>query len=302
MDPFQVYTISLYNHFITKSSDNLCINWDIKWSLLACEMVLKEKLIDSSIHIRVLTFLLEIIKKEEAVLTDNNWMFVVDCVRKGIKRLDGSLELIGELLDFISENLLNLKSLDELLKLLLTCKDYGIKFNDSLVNYLNSLYSYEKILVLDFDEFHFINCSKTDHYRKQHCQRLLVLLDPLKGLKMFPDATEDYWFRLFSISDAELISFMRRILKAEEKRFFKFYNHLISNDLLSVDFFIDQLLTDSVELLELLLDISSLKLRGVTNKHFKNFHTLLLLKLEMSKDSFPFDCKILLNKMEKFLA
>lgn len=299
MDPFQEYTVKLYNNFITRSSDDLFVKCDIKWSLLACEMVLKEKSIDSSIHFRVLKHLLDLIKNEP-VLTYNNWVFVIDCTRKGIKRT-GNSGIIKELIEFINENIQNLESaVDELLKLFLTCKDKGgINFNENLVE---ELYRKEEVLELDFNEFHFIGTSKLDHYKKQRRQRLLLLLNPLKGLQMFPNVKDDYWFSLFSISDSELISFIKRLLKADEGRFLKFYNHIISNDLLSVDFFIDQLLTDSVELLELLLSIFELKLQSFrVNRHFKNFHRLLLLKLEMSIDSFPFNCKILLKKLEKFM-
>lgn len=293
MDPFQEYTVKLYNQFIT--SPDLTVKCDIKWSLLACEMVLKEKSIDSSIHLRVLKYLLEFVKTEP-VLSDNNWIFIIDCIRKGVKRT-GNSEVIKALLEFITitRTIIN----DELLKLVLTCKDCGISINDDFVEELYELYGHEEILELDFDEFHFIETEKYFDYRKQSRQRLLLLFDPLKGLQMFPDVTDDYWFALLSISDSELISFMKRLLLADANRFLQFYNHLIKEDLLSVDFFIDQLLTDSIELLELLLAIFELK--PLSGSHFKNFHRLLLLKIEISSDSFPFDCKILLKKLEKFM-
>lgn len=299
MDPFQEYTVKLYNQFITSS--DLTVKCDIKWSLLACEMVLKDKSIDSSIHLRVLNYLLELVKTEP-VLSDNDCIFIIDCIRKGVKRT-GTSEVIKELLELEFINISRTVLDDELLKLVLTCKDYGISSNDELVEELYELYSHEGILELDFDEFHFIETEKSFDYRKQRRQRLLLLFDPLKGLQMFPDVKDDYWFALLSISDSELISFMKRLLLADQNRFLQFYNHVIKEDLLSVDFFIDQLLTDSIELLELLLAIFELKpLRGIsTYKHFKNFHILLLLKLEISSDSFPFDCKILLKKLEKFM-
>lgn len=293
------YTVQFYNHF---ASNSQFINCDKKCSLLACEMVLKDKFLDSSAHFRALNFIFGLAKSE--TLTDNDWTFVIDCTRKGVKRLDKTLEnleLIDKLLLIISEHAVDkLKNVDQLLKLFLTCQDCGLKLNDILKEFLDSLYSFD-ILELDFDEFHFIACPKREQYMKQRCQRLLLLINPLKGLLTCPEASDNYWFGLFSISDSELISFMKRLLQADEKRFLKFYNHVIVDDLLSVDFFIDQLLTDSVDLLELLLEITGLTIVHKMSKHFKNFHMLLLLKLEISSETFPFNCEILVKKMEIFL-
>ena len=316
MDPFQDYAVSLCNSFTNNTTHSF--EFDKKWSLLACEMVLKEKSLDSSVNLRVLKFLLELVEKEK--LTANNWIFVIDCARKGIKRL-GSCDLIGQLINIISENIKVLAEDKDLvvtvhvLKLLLTCKDHHFEFNDKLRDYLNAFYSSQNhhfnVPLLDFDEFHFVDCAKSAQYKKQKCLRLLLLLDPLKGFAAFTDATDEYWFNLFSISDSELISFMKILLKADEKRFLKFYNRIITNNLLSVDFFIEQLLTDSVELLELLLDTLELQLdtlelkvskKKKIDKDFRNFHTLLLLKLEMSSENFPFNCKILLKKLEIFIG
>lgn len=295
MDPFQEYTLQLYNSLKTSTEIPNLTGEHKKWWLLSCEMLLKEHNLDEAVYIRALEIVESLIDKE---MTENNWIFVIDCVRKGIKRLDKGrkIKVIDNLLKTIHENSTNFHCKDHFLKLILLCAEKNISFEYNLDN-LYAEYFGGELDKVDFNEFYFIKTESIEVTLRQRCQRLLLLINPVR-VKL----PINYCFELFSVSDSELIKYMIRLFSLDQERFFKFYKQIIKKRFLSVDFFIEELLTDPVDLLELLLNIFSSDPPGRAGKDFKNFHTLLLLKLEMGRrELFPFDCEILIRKLSLFL-
>lgn len=304
MDPFNEYAIKFYNELLCEGDSrflNYSDNDQRKWFLLACDMILKEKNLSPSIYTKTIQSLSSNIKGE---LNESDWIFVIDCTRKAIKRLHGQVNSdIMKLLSLIGDNLIKLKCTNHVLKLIITCKYYKIDIYWSSM-YLEALYSEFKkpIDVLDLDEFNFIitKSSKLSGFNNgQQCERLLILLNPSRLTR-----SKEYLFNLFSISDSQLIQFMQLIFKENEDFFFEFYCFIICKELMSVDFIIDQLLTDSIDILELLLAVfgtAARKLKKREKGHFKNFHTLLLLKLQICTSEFPFNCEILIKKLELFI-
>ena len=277
-------------------------------------MVLKEKYPAKKVHLKAL----EIVLGLSLTNRGKGWKFILDCTRKGIKRTirigslnsnsdikyeyDTEIEVVVySLLDVINNNINILKSTceDHLLKLILTCKEFNVPFNFNL-NFMDNYFDFKSnnFDQVDQDEFYFINCEKTQVTIKQKCQRLTLLLNPFLIHQI---DNYSFVFKLFSASDSELIKFMKILLNSDEKEFYLFYTQIIKLELLSVDFFIEQLLTDPIGILTLLLDMfSETKARKFGND-YRNFHLLLLLKLEMSINEFPFNCKILLKKLSLYL-
>ena len=298
MDPFNEYTTRFCRELRDENlSLSICKN-SRKWFLLACDIVLKEKGLNFSVYNKTISSLYSNIHDD---LTETEWIFVLDCTRKAVKRLQDHLNSditnIIKLLEFINNFSTKFECKNNFLKLILACKDYKIGFAwDPLL--ISALYEKfeDPIEQLKSDEYIFTYCKDSSLVTRQQCERLLILLDPLRL-----ERSNEYLFNLFSFSDSQLIQFMKRLFKANQELFFEFYDYAIYNELISVDFFIDQLLTDSIDILELLLAIfganPKLKLQETS---FKNFHTLLLLKLEIGMDEFPFDCKILIKKLNYF--
>ena len=297
MDPFNSITMKFYNELCEEQLTIYDCQNHRKWFLLACDMILKEKNLNCSVYNKTIMELSFIFSDD---FSDYEWIFVIDCARKAVKRLKGQFNPdIKKILTFINDNIMAIDCRNHLLKLILTCKDYEINM-DWDTEFFKRLYeddfSYE-INPIDFDEFNFINCDKSSLSTKQQTERLLILLDPVRI-----NRSDEYLFNLFSISDSQLIQLMKRLLKANEERFYEFYVFIIYEELLSVDFLIEQLLTDSIDLLELLLAVfgtfPKLKRR---KSDFKNFHTLLLLKLESCPEAFPFKCDFLIEKLKYFM-
>ena len=312
MDPFHNCTMRLYTELIGNNSDKTELSefeFEVKWKLLACELVLKEHDCEVEVYLNALKYLTSSV--ETTTLTDNDWLFAIDSARKSIKRFNSNsssghkyLEYFSKLLDIIIDNLTVIKCTDSVLRLLKTCQDYSINFG--CTEYLDSLYLMYKDPISPDDkheEFYFINCEMTSYTMKRRCQRWLILLNP----SFSSSFTSDYLFNLFSASDSELIRFMKSLFNYNSSHFYRFYSHLIVNELISVDLFIEQLLTDSIELLELLLSIFSsnngLKLtrKSTARAHFRNFHVLLLLKVEGGELEFPFNPSILIIKLNIFI-
>lgn len=293
MDPFNEYALKFYNELCNENSGPSDCQNGRKWFLLACDMVLKEKNLNPLVYSKTIQSLSCNIN--DGPLSESDWIFVIDCTRKGIKRLAGeSNSDIRKILTFIGDNLSNIKCKYHILKLILTCKDYKIGIDYFVVMYEGFE---DPIDRLDFDEFNFISFGNNHLATRQKCERLLILLDPLRLSR-----SNEYLFNLFSISDSQLIQFMRRLFVVNEETLLEFYHFIICKELLSVDFFVEQLLTDAIDLLELLLAIfgTSPKLKR-QRRHFKNFHTLLLLKLEICTQEFPFNCEFLIKKLNLFL-
>lgn len=300
IDPFNQITIQFYNELCNDTSLRLSKSIDRrnrKWFLLACDIVLKENNLHSAVYEKTVTELSRVLDD----LDETELIFVVDCTRKALKRLQGkSNPGIQKLMEFINERITTstIKCTNNVLKLILTCKASEVGFDWS-TNFLEVLYNdfSSPIDRIDFVEFNFIKCEKSFSAIKQQTERLLILLDPQRLPR-----TDRYLFDLFSISDSQLIQFMKRLLKANSDLFYEFYNFVIYEELLSVDFFIEQLLTDSVDLLELLLLVFGTRPKLKKHKiHFKNFHMLLLLKLETFPEGFPFNCEFLIEKLRIFM-
>lgn len=295
MDPFNEYALKFYNELCNERSSPIICQNHRKWFLLACDIVLKENNLNPLVYTKTIKSLWCNIND----LNESDWIYVIDCTRKAIKRLQGEPNSdIKRLLLFIGDNLMNIDCKNHVLKLILTCKDYKIDIYWCSL-YLEVLFEEFKdpIDELDFDEFYFISSVNGSLVNRQQCERLLILLDPLRLAR-----NKKYLFNLFSISDSQLIQLMKRLLEANYESFFEFYHFIICKELLSVDFFVEQLLTDSVCLLELLLEVFGTNFAKYRKKsHFKNFHTLLLLKLEMSAGEFPFNCEFLIKNLNIFL-
>lgn len=272
-----------------------------KWALLACDILLKDKAQDITIYIKTLELLLSLLEPKD--LNENEWKFAIDCTRRGIKRV-GKCDVVCVLLELIACSMQSIICTDHLLKLVITCKEQDLEISNNFHPFLRSQYQeFSRPLPIFYDEFNFIDCELQRRSLKQRCHRLLILFDPLKGIQSCPEATDENWFNLLSLNDSELITFMAKLIHQDRHRFFQFYSKIVCKNLLQVDFFVDQLLTDSVRLLEVLLAIFSepmVLIDPKQRKHFKNFHMLLLLKLETSSASFPFNCAVLIYKLSDF--
>ena len=338
---YQEYTKKLYDFillnqeipefvFIKEPNDNR-----LPWLLLGCDMVLKNGNLEEKVYqvtSKLVCKLLQVFNYQ--YLTTDHWNILTAIVRKIIKRLRGTCR--NEILGIIKVIRLNVDKInpDCVLKLLLTCKDFGINFKFQygkrkfdFENFLDSLYFNLRNNIestQELEEFYFI---KTDSYEvtcRRRVHRLLFLLNPNRAIINL-SASFEYWFELFSVSDKELTRFMSDLLICNQVEFAKLYVFVIVDDKLSVDFFIDQLLTDSSQIFKLILLITNNiidteALNILKSKKYKyknqskakdvqsdviNYHTLLLLKLETIRKEFIsmtcVDFKILIKSIKIFL-
>ena len=281
----------------------------ISWQLFGLERSLKNLTIisdNSSSFSEVIQSLSNITVEE--LRTELDWFFFIKNVRRCIKKVDKSDHLVcqkaKDLVYKISNGSHLKNNTEHVLKLLITCKERGFEVTVRFKNMLEMLYiKYQNFIDIEMDEFIFVDCEMRRKCTDQRILRYLILLDPLEGMKRSCFGVDDeFWFVLMSFNDSELIKFLRSLFDRNISRFFKFYSFIIANELICVDFIIDQLLTDSLDLLELFLAVFSVIPTDVIGaEDFKNFHVLFNLKLELFSSKFPFNCRILRKKLEKFI-
>ena len=280
----------------------------ISWKLIDLELILKDKNITKESLVDVVRTLSNI--PVDHLRTSLDWFFFIKNVRRCIKKVDqNGLEECEKLDKLISKIADKSKiyeccnNAEQILKLMISCKERGFEVAEKFVSLLEDLYEkYQFQIDIELDEFIFIDCEMREKSKNQRILRYLVLFDPMEGMKRTCEGVDDkFWFILMSFNDSELIKFMKSLLDQNKSRFMKFYSFIIKEELISVDFLVDQLLTDSPALLELLLAVFGASPDVlIGQRHFKNFHVLLSLKLELFASNFPFNCEILCKKLEKF--
>lgn len=292
-DPFQEITMNLYNQLLDPSSINTPFP-TTEWVFLAVDMLLKTHNLDQDVYLKALNGL-------SSQLHIDHLSWIIGITRKAIKRL-GSHGIHGFYLKFICESIksflnssstLKLDIVDDTLKLLITCKDFGISIAgfEEFLTYCQFKFCRavgENPLILDLEEeFYFVNTSSGTF--NQRIQRHMFIYDPANS-KPFPF---DYVFELLSFSDEDLVKFFSR----ETKITLDFYFYLIREERITVDFFVEQLINDSICTLKFL---SNLHRRNEcpldVDVDVINFHTLLLLKVDLM-----FDYPVLNKNLGKFI-
>lgn len=284
----------------------------ICWQLLDLEILLKEDNLTSEQVKQAIKILKNI--PERFLKTELIEFFFVKNTRRCIKKIEQSeFEKMNGLIKMIADTFNNRNLItnitynsEHVLKLLISCKERGFNLQGQFSAFIDHLYSEFRVAVeINSDEFIFVDCEIRKKCQSQRCLRYLILLDTVEGLKRTCEGVDDkYWFELMSFNDSELIKFMKGLFYGSQSRFFEFYSFIIAKDLISVDFIVDQLVTDSPVLVELLLAVFGASSKTIGPKfraHFKNFHVLLGLKLELSFHEFPFKCQILQKKLDKFI-
>lgn len=288
---------------------------NVKFVMLMFVMLFKEKDLSASSLAAGLQCLVSVVTAhEEKIRRDSTLLvFVADATRKALKRMGAYSSEIDWLLRFTLDaarsTVDDCDLLDHTLLLLLTCKRQRVSL-DSLAEECRLVGTrverdVDVDRVLDnIREFYFVQTKTHKHTVAMRLLRHWVLLDPMRSLEW--RMSFSHWIALFGESDSELIALMSALARSHSLTLARFYSWIIAGELVDCDFFMNQLLTDAPDTLQLLLDIAALDSEAFhedaqTRIEVAQFHILLALRVEMAAEQLPFPVRPLMRALQRII-